>query len=308
MKKQVKTSIDEVNKYISEGRIEQVNKLIPKIAINGRDQYGDSPLFTACYFGEGALVRLLVERGADVNVPNSLGYSPLHEAYFLGYQEIVEYLVVQGADVNSQNNMGEMPLHLHHNACEVGHKEMVHWLVERGANVQGRTYDGSTPLHIASFQGCEELVNLLVETYKADVNLEDNRGRTPLHHACQARSPEIIRSLVARGADVNRRDHEGRTSLHHACSDQELDSDKELIDDFVTSIDISDLDIDQETILNRMTEIEKKAKEVVKLLVEEYHVDIHCQDHKGKTPFHYAWACNDKKLAGFLAGLSLVKK
>lgn len=47
----------------------------------------------------------------------------------------------------------------------------------------------------------------------ADVNLPDNDGRTPLHHAADLGYGEIAELLIKNGANVNSRDYDGRTPL-----------------------------------------------------------------------------------------------
>ena len=50
---------------------------------------------------------------------------------------------------------------------------------------------------------------------RADVNIKDSYGRTPLHHAVQLNS-EAILVLLANGADVNIKDNNELTPLHYA--------------------------------------------------------------------------------------------
>lgn len=58
-----------------------------------------------------ALVRHLIDRGADPNSRNDEGYSPLHYAATV---EIAEALVELGADVNAAGFLcGRTPLHIH---------------------------------------------------------------------------------------------------------------------------------------------------------------------------------------------------
>ena len=51
-----------------------------------------TPLHYACYGGSEAVVRLLVEKGARVSVPDGDGETPLDFALFRGFKEIVGYL------------------------------------------------------------------------------------------------------------------------------------------------------------------------------------------------------------------------
>ncbi|NNE37626.1 MAG: hypothetical protein HKN08_04910, partial [Gammaproteobacteria bacterium] len=59
-----------------------------------------------------AVVKKLLEFGADVNESNEVGWTALHAAAFLGADKIVSYLVDNGADIEAQNGCGQTPLSL----------------------------------------------------------------------------------------------------------------------------------------------------------------------------------------------------
>ena len=104
-------------------------------------------------------------------------------------------------------------------------------LLEHGANPRARNGTGRTALHAAcfgtGFHGHQvtgfarkeherqllECVNLLL-AWSADVNALENRGRTALHDAVEAKRPAIVAMLLAKRADVNARDHNNDTPLH----------------------------------------------------------------------------------------------
>ena len=64
------------------------------------------------------------------------------------------------------------------------------------------------------------LAETFIQSGGADVNVDDNDGKTPLHDLMifsnGLYSPDIIHTFVSAGADINARDHEGRTPLHYA--------------------------------------------------------------------------------------------
>lgn len=70
-------------------------------------------------------------------------------------------------------------------------------------------------LHGAALRGDLQAAQALLDA-GADVNEQDGRGRTPLHCAVDANSPEMIRLLLERGADPTVVDNTNSTPLDHA--------------------------------------------------------------------------------------------
>ena len=60
--------------------------------------------------GEIDAMKLLVERGAEVDAPNKDGNTPLHGAAFLGRADAVAFLLENGATPDPKNDRGETPL------------------------------------------------------------------------------------------------------------------------------------------------------------------------------------------------------
>ena len=71
-----------------------------------------------------------------------------------------------------------------------------------------------TPLHIAAEEGHDEIVALLVEKYKVDVNAVDKNGWTPLHSAAKHGHVNIIEFLISHGAFVRALPNVVSSSLH----------------------------------------------------------------------------------------------
>jgi ankyrin repeat protein len=76
--------------------------------INARNRHkfagpGNSPLSAATYQERVDVVRLLIERGADVNQGDNASFTPLHLAAALGYPDIARILLEGGADPNRRS-------------------------------------------------------------------------------------------------------------------------------------------------------------------------------------------------------------
>ena len=74
-----------------------------------------------------------------------------------------------------------------------------------------------SPLLRAVKRGDENLVKLLLETDKVDVDSKDNNGRTPLSWAVQSESEAVVKLLLETGkVDVDSKDNDGQTPLSWA--------------------------------------------------------------------------------------------
>lgn len=91
------------------------------------------------------IVEWLVERGADVNAPNTYG-TPLCKHARMGNYEICKFLIGHGADVQATDYEGETPLF---DAADSGKIDIVKLLLDNGADPKHHTlpvYDNLTPL------------------------------------------------------------------------------------------------------------------------------------------------------------------
>ena len=86
-----------------------------------------------------------------------------------------------------------------------------------------------TAIHHAAMNGHPDAVKMLIEN-GADVNSEDEFGKTPLFYAADLNSLPIAQVLVANGVDVNHVSSNGETALHSAGSKGGCDVLKFLLD------------------------------------------------------------------------------
>lgn len=105
-----------------------------------------------------ARVERLLDKGASINTPCKGGPTPLHFAAYRNKVEIAKVLLARGADVNLTRG-GYTPLYL---AVERGHVEMVELLLESGASVNISGLE-KTPLQYAEEYGHKEVVQVLRE-------------------------------------------------------------------------------------------------------------------------------------------------
>jgi len=138
---------------------------------------------------------------------------------------IVALLIDAGAEVNVKDNEGNTPLHFA--MKRIGREKLpaqdydaiIRLLLERKADVHAVNLGGATPLHTASaFRADPSGVELLIQA-GAIVNAkaaESFGGWTPLHGAAARNSDAIVATLLKHGADRSARDAKGLTALEVA--------------------------------------------------------------------------------------------
>lgn len=110
-------------------------------------------------YSDEILLSFLIESGQSA--PNSVDIdnrTPLSWAAKRGHKGIVKLLLEKGADVNAANRNRRTPLH---HASTNGYVDVVKLLLEKGADVNAAQSDGRTPLHHASMDGHVDVVKLL---------------------------------------------------------------------------------------------------------------------------------------------------
>ena len=156
---------------------------------------GCTPLWAAAATGYLKLdvVKLLIERNADVEGRTSTDSTPLRVAAHDGHLDVVRCLVESGADVNARTQYEATPIMV---ACDYGHLSIITYLINKGAFVDLQAKDGNTALHYAAQRGHLEVVSQLLSL--GAPQLPNNQGLTPLLYACDYCSVEIVEYLINR--------------------------------------------------------------------------------------------------------------
>lgn len=143
----------------NEDQVHHFLQLSPS-AVNSFSKDGFTPLGLAAYFGHEKLCRLLISRGAEVNVPASNGFNvfPIHSAVSARSFAITEMLLEAGAEVNVKQQAGFTALHA---AAQLGEIEIIILLLEHGAEVNTRMEGGKLPADLAAEKGFTEIADIL---------------------------------------------------------------------------------------------------------------------------------------------------
>ncbi|KAF4851767.1 Ankyrin repeat domain-containing protein 17 [Colletotrichum siamense] len=155
------------------------------------------PLEHAADQGHHQMVKLLLNRGADVKTQVNQRTTPLYQACTRRHLDIARTLLEHGADPNLPAG-SFYPLG---NASERGRLEIVRLLLDYGADVNASCFNGS-PILLAATNGHEEVVRLLLES-GADVNLRSSVDRSPLAEASMEGHVGIVHLLLRNHALVD---------------------------------------------------------------------------------------------------------
>jgi len=203
------------------------NALSNSADINYRDPEGTSALSLAIEQGHDHIVKLLINRGADLEVEvYHDGKSPTPLMLALGTNAcpkskslpIARMLINAGADVKAKRDDGRTALML---AAALADSATLKLLISKGADINAQSKKGSTPLMDASKKGNDETTKFLIEN-GAEINVKDYQKTTPLISAVfYGGNIEVVKLLVENGADIEARNITRATPLHLACAVEE---------------------------------------------------------------------------------------
>ena len=111
----------------------------PDVDANWQTPIGETLTNMALAHENTAMLRVLVEKGANVNSLDYMENTPLHLAAERGLQDAVTLLLNYGAYVDAINIMGSTPIMA---AAQRGHDDIASQLAQAGANPEMRDYSG----------------------------------------------------------------------------------------------------------------------------------------------------------------------
>jgi ankyrin repeat protein len=183
---------------------------------------GHTALEGAIEARSAAVVKLLLERGANPNAPlakwERITVTPLDVATDKDDAEIVTLLLAHGAGANEVEPTSGFTILMA--AAMAGHTAAVQALLDGGADPNAHDPRGETALHLAAYGRHTAIVRALI-AHGVSVNAKTRDGWTVLIAAAEGGEPSVVKLLLAHGADVNARLHQkGRvyTALSEARS------------------------------------------------------------------------------------------
>lgn len=190
-----------------------------------------------------------------------------------------------------------------HDAARTANKEKFARLVSKlgkdCVTKKERDYE-QTPLHVACDAGRTEIVQLLLEKYKVEVNPVDKNGWTPLHHAAASAQLPICEILLKAGASARALSNEGASPLHYLV--RHNPTDPALFARVLQLMLLNRADVNQqnkhgETPLHQAAH--RGRETVVQQLLSAGATVAHTTKH-GETPLHFAVRAGQKGVVSAL--------
>ncbi|KAG2413897.1 hypothetical protein HFD88_003087 [Aspergillus terreus] len=167
------------------------------------------PLTHAVNKRQNAMVRMLLDRGADVNTPGKDGLTALMCASSKGFADTLKIVLDWGADIDA-NWESSSALQLavfggHKNIVQLQHfkhEKIMQILLDWGADVNINNEEIGTALHVAASQGHEKIVHLLLDR-GADIDAYSEGLHSALQAAAAEGHEKAVQILLDRGAHIN---------------------------------------------------------------------------------------------------------
>jgi ankyrin repeat protein len=223
-------SYKKVSSFVKEGNLDALKTLIESGQDINAVYRGNTLLFLAAEYGKLNIVKYLVDKGANLNVPDKLGLTPLEISIsnFWNGDSIPYYLITKGADPNIIGIHGANALR-----SSIGfgkgsgcNPELFKFLIDHGADINyncDKCCNQTAFLRSCIF-GDAEMLEYLIER-KVNINQTDCKGRNGLMCAIIKKNKEVIRFLLnKKDIDINHKDKKQKTVLDYALksNDEEI--------------------------------------------------------------------------------------
>ena len=264
-----------------------------KIDIESRDKDGKTPLHHATKAGNEAVIRYLVQQGADVGARSGQGY---HALYYLILKQLkslslFNLLIDKGASPEALDGDG-CPTIVR--AAEHGLTSVVRLLANKDVDIASVNKKQQTALDLAAGKGHVDTIRVLLEL-GAEVDHRDQFGFTPLLHATYCGHQASISILMDNGADVKAVSLDGRNAVDLALSKGQKAIASLILDKQPHFL--NDKDSEGQLAIHRAARAGKD--DVINILLEKG-ADLEYTDDQGRTALMYAVSHNQKQTASLL--------
>jgi ankyrin repeat protein len=188
------------NQAVGKGSLSTVKLLWSRreVTLNGKDQYGYTPLQSAARNGHTDIVKFLIDQGALIE-DHEQGDQALIDAASDGYFEVIKLLCTEGKVDPNATYGSDKRTALYciaglkdKNGRESQREEMAKFLLDKGADPN--RFENEGPLHQAATHDLSDMIRLLLE-HGADP-MKGGNNYSPLQAAIYWQSPEAIKLFL----------------------------------------------------------------------------------------------------------------
>ena len=283
---------------IQSGNIPGVKEFLDAgVPVNLTDEEGWSLLHHAAACGQVEVIRFLQEKGCYIDAVDSNGRTALHYAVANGFVESVRALIEMGSDVNALDNEHTTPLQW---AVMSEQYAVMEALIEHGGSVDGDEVVPlgiSLDLNPKTVSCHSEQAVLAVHnTHKHDISsLEDNNVLLKYVKVAQSGDTTAVTECLDLGVPVDLTDEDGWSPVHHAVAHGQVEVIRLLMDRGCRMVPVKSRippSSDYAGVHNsRKCDIFDAARSGDTAKLKEYlelGVPVDTTDEDGRTPLHCA--------------------
>ena len=321
--------------------------------------YGQNCLHFAAKYGDKRLCKILVEHhNLDINMSDYNGKTPLHYCAQSGSYELFQYFVKLGCDTYLKTNEGENCLHFaaksgnltfckklfedyNFSICAedklgknplhycIKHDNLFHFFIKMESDIYLKTKNDESLLHLAAWNGRLHLCKKILGSYKFNVDIIDNSGKSPLHNSVENGHFELFQYFVEMGSDVYLKTKANQNCLHFAALGGHINLCKTLIENYGFDVCVTDnsgkstlhycAESGSVELFNYLVEMESEVSlkttdgqnclhfaalkghlDLCMSLLKDYAFHVHVTDNQGFTPLHCSAKSGNFKLFMYL--------
>jgi len=279
---------------------DQITELLlghAKVDVNAKDLSLMSPLHLACISGNADIVKMLLDKGADLRAKTNELMTPLHVSLFYGNTDVTALILrtVSQVGENVKELIGEGDSHRNtilHLAAGTNDPRTAEVCLQNGADIDARNSGNETPLHVATVKGNLQMVQLLVKK-GACVSAKNAEHKTILHRAAVFNRDDIISFLLDNGVPVDTPDAHHITPFLDAVAAGQTKCAQLLLR---RGADFKACDINMKNCVHMA--IENEHLETLTMLLEEKFLErnLYSPDVYERVPLHYASMVKDVRI------------
>ena len=275
------------------------------IDLNIRDKNNNYLLNYAIIFNKLDLIKLLVSRGAKLDILDNEGRTILYVPLLYNYLDCFKLLLKLNSDSISipltdlKDRKNNLPIHY---AIQFENIEFIKILLSNNSNLNTKNKNGYNALHLAIYTKSIEIIKLVLNS-EVNINSKTNDGENSLHIACNLELYEVCKELIKKNIEINVQDkHNDFTPLHYITTINNKKITKLLLDN---NADPNLQDYYGNTVLHYT--IINDLSDIFTILIKHPKLDnilnVNLYNIESKIPFHYCFTnekSNNKKYIDYL--------